>query len=61
MTESVWAPNVGLIERDEVTHEGLRAVLECAEQTKSPPVSWYLTMGHNPEVATAFASVVSCK
>lgn len=48
-------PNVTQVERESVTDPDLGAVLDRAERTKSPPVSWYLTMGNNPEVATAFA------
>lgn len=43
------------VDRDSVDDPKLEALLQHAEKTKSPPVSWYLTMGHSPEVAGAFA------
>lgn len=49
------AANVGQVDRDAVTDPALNEILEKAELTKSPPVSWYLTMGNNPELAVAFA------
>lgn len=48
--------NVEKIDRDAVEDPGLEALLVHAERTTSPPVSWYLTMGHNPEVAQGFAA-----
>lgn len=44
------------LDRNQVDDPNLEQVLEHAEKTKSPPVSWYLTMGHSPDVAAAFAS-----
>lgn len=48
-------PNVRQLSDEEVTDPGLREVITQAAVTKSPPPSWYRTMGHNPEVATEFA------
>lgn len=48
--------NVVKIDRDGVEDAQLAELLEHAERTTSPPISWYLTMGHNPEVALGFAS-----
>ena len=52
----VESTNVPKIDRDAVGNAQLEELLEHAERTTSPPVSWYLTMGHNPEVALGFAS-----
>lgn len=43
------------LDRDAVADPRLEQLLVRAEQTKSPPASWYLTLGHAPEIATAFA------
>jgi alkylhydroperoxidase family enzyme len=40
----------------DVRDPALKAVMKRAEAHRSPPVSWYLTMGHNPEVASAYAA-----
>lgn len=48
-------PNLPQIDDETVEHAGLAAILAHAAETKSPPPSWYRTMGNNPEVATAFA------
>lgn len=48
-------PNVPQISDRDVTDPGLRGVIDRAATTKSPPQAWYRTMGHNPEVAKAFA------
>jgi alkylhydroperoxidase family enzyme len=48
--------NVAKIDRDGVEDRQLLELLEHAERTTSPPISWYLTMGHNPQVAKGFAS-----
>jgi alkylhydroperoxidase family enzyme len=56
MSASNHVPNVPQVEIKDVTHAKLRAVLEKAVETKSPPVAWYRTMAHNPEVAAAFAT-----
>lgn len=55
MNASEHVPNVPQIREEEVKHPGLREVLDRAAVTKSPPQAWYRTMGHNPEVAKAFA------
>ncbi len=53
MTETT---HVDQLDRAKVNDSQLERVLEKAEETKSPPVSWYLTLGHSPEVASGFAS-----
>jgi alkylhydroperoxidase family enzyme len=55
MPASTHVPNVPQIEIDNATDPGLRDVIDKAKMTKSPPPSWYRTMGNNPEVAKAFA------
>ena len=52
----VETTNVSKIDRGAVENAELAGLLDHAERTTSPPVSWYLTMGHNPEVALAFAA-----
>lgn len=47
--------NVPQLDDDEITNPELREVIEAASITKSPPPSWYRTMGHNPDVAIEFA------
>jgi alkylhydroperoxidase family enzyme len=54
-TEITHTPRVSQLAREEIRDPGLASVIERAAQTKSPPPSWYRTMGHNPAVATAFA------
>lgn len=49
-------PHVPQLSDDEVADDALRAVIESAAVTKSPPQTWYRTMGQNPEVAVAFAA-----
>ncbi len=46
--------NLPPVERSSVTDPRLLRALEHSEATGSPPVSWYLTMGHNPDVAVAY-------
>jgi alkylhydroperoxidase family enzyme len=48
-------PNVPQLDDDEIRDPALKAVLDGSYETKSPPPSWYRTMGQNPEVAVAFA------
>ena len=56
MSVLTHAPNIPQV-ADEDVHDGeLREVIRKAAVTKSPPQAWYRTMGHNPEVANAFAS-----
>lgn len=43
------------LDPDQVEDPTLVEIVERAKRTKSPPVAWYLTMGHNPEVAGGFA------
>jgi alkylhydroperoxidase family enzyme len=49
------APRVPQLRDDEVESPELRGVIDSAARTKSPPQSWYRTMGNNPGVAIAFA------
>ena len=55
MNSSEHVPNVPQIRDDELKDPELRGVIGRAATTKSPPPAWYRTMGHNPEVAKAFA------
>jgi alkylhydroperoxidase family enzyme len=55
MPVSEHVPNVPQIAYEDVTDPKLRGVVDGAKVTKSPPPAWYRTMGHNPEVAKAFA------
>jgi alkylhydroperoxidase family enzyme len=48
-------PRVRQLSDSEIADPDLRAVIDRAGTTKSPPPSWYRTMGNNPEVAVAFA------
>lgn len=48
--------NVPQVDERETGDSALIEIVEKAEVTKSPPPSWYRTMGNNPEVATAFAA-----
>ncbi len=56
MLATTHVANVTQIDEESVTDPALRDVIERAGVTKSPPPSWYRTMGHNPEVAKAFAT-----
>jgi alkylhydroperoxidase family enzyme len=56
MSSVKHVPNVPQVRTEDVTHAKLREVIDKAVETKSPPVAWYRTMGHNPEVAIAFAT-----
>ncbi len=49
------SPRLAPLTLAEVEDSGLRSVIDRAAETKSPPQSWYLTMGHNSEVAKEFA------
>lgn len=53
---STHVANVSQVDEHEIGDPALVEVIERAEVTKSPPPSWYRTMGHNPEVAKAFAA-----
>ena len=55
MSVLTHVPNVPQIRDSQTTDARLRSVIESAATTKSPPPSWYRTMGNNPEVAVAFA------
>jgi alkylhydroperoxidase family enzyme len=48
--------NVSQVDERQVGDQALTEVIERAEVTQTPPPSWYRTMGHNPEVASAFAA-----
>jgi alkylhydroperoxidase family enzyme len=50
------APNIPQVADQDVHDAELHEVIRNAAVTKSPPQAWYRTMGHNPEVAKAFAS-----
>lgn len=54
-TDTATRVSVPQVPRDAVTDPDLVAVLELADQVSSPKPAWYLTMAHNPEVATAFS------
>lgn len=56
MTVQTHVPNVEQVRDEDVTDPELKARIDRAAETKSPPPSWYRTMGNNPEVAKAFAS-----
>ncbi|MPZ62688.1 MAG: hypothetical protein GEU93_15615 [Propionibacteriales bacterium] len=56
MSIATHTPNVSQLQDDEVDDPRLADIIGRAEKTKSPPPSWYRTMGQNAEVATAFAS-----
>jgi alkylhydroperoxidase family enzyme len=47
--------NVPQVDEHATGDPALVEIVEKAEATKSPPPSWYRTMGNNPEVATGFA------
>lgn len=49
-------PNLPQIDDSAIEDSGLAELVERAAATKSPPPSWYRTMGNNAEVATAFAA-----
>jgi alkylhydroperoxidase family enzyme len=50
------APNIPQVADQDIHDPELHEVIRKAAVTKSPPQAWYRTMGHNPEVAKAFAS-----
>jgi alkylhydroperoxidase family enzyme len=56
MASTTHVANVSQVDEYEVGDPELIRVIESAAVTKSPPPSWYRTMGHNPEVAVAFAT-----
>lgn len=47
--------HVAQLSDDEIHDPALQQVIDAAQVTKSPPPSWYRTMGHNPAVAVEFA------
>jgi alkylhydroperoxidase family enzyme len=47
--------NVPQVDELQAGDPRLVEIVQKAEESKSPPPSWYRTMGNNPEVATAFA------
>jgi alkylhydroperoxidase family enzyme len=55
MPVTTHVPHVPQVTDNDVTDAGLRQVIDRAKETKCPPPAWYRTMGHNPEVAKAFA------
>ena len=60
MSVLTHAPNIPQVADEDVHDAELREVIRKAAVTKSPPQAWYRTMGHNPEVAKAFASYWDC-
>ncbi len=54
-TTVTHVPNVPQLADGDVTDPELRDVIERAAVTKSPPPSWYRTMGQNADVAKEFA------
>lgn len=48
-------PRITPIATEQVADPGLRAVLERAERLSTPKPQWYLTLGHNPEMAVGYA------
>ncbi len=56
MAATEHVANVPQVTDEQVADPRLRAVIDGAATTKSPPQSWYRTMGNNAEVATAFAA-----
>jgi alkylhydroperoxidase family enzyme len=56
MSVLTHAPNISQVSDQDVHDAELREVIRKAAVTKSPPQAWYRTMGHNPEVAKAFAN-----
>ena len=56
MSRLTHAPNIPQVADQDVHDPELHEVIRKAAVTKSPPQAWYRTMGHNPEVAKAFAS-----
>jgi alkylhydroperoxidase family enzyme len=56
MSVLTHAPNIPQVADEDLHDAELLEVIRKAAVTKSPPQAWYRTMGHNPEVAKAFAS-----
>jgi alkylhydroperoxidase family enzyme len=54
MSTDTHVANVPQVDDATIEDDELRALLEHADRTKSPPPQWYRTMGQNPEVAKAF-------
>lgn len=44
------------VPESQITDPELRAVLERAERLSTPKPAWYLTLAHNPEMATGYAA-----
>jgi alkylhydroperoxidase family enzyme len=55
MKTKAFKPNVPQLPDEQISDPELRAVINSAAVTKSPPPSWYRTMGNNPDVAKEFA------
>ena len=60
MSVLTHAPNIPQVADQDIHDAELREVIRKAAVTKSPPQAWYRTMGHNPEVAKAFATYWDC-
>jgi alkylhydroperoxidase family enzyme len=54
MNTQTHVANIPQVDEATIADDELRAVIERAAATKSPPPQWYRTMGQNPEVAKAF-------
>ena len=56
MATSSHIAHVPQLSDEQIVDPLLAEVVDRAEMTKSPPPSWYRTMGHNPNVAVAFGA-----
>ncbi len=56
MATETHVANVRQLDDDEIEDPALAEVIEAAAVTKSPPPSWYRTMGNSPEIAKSFAA-----
>lgn len=55
MSTITHVAHVPQLDDQAVRDNGLQHLIDHAAATKSPPPSWYRTMGQNPEVAQAFS------
>lgn len=56
MATGTHVANIRQLDDDEIEDPALAEVIEAAAVTKSPPPSWYRTMGNSPEIAKSFAA-----
>ena len=56
MVTQAHVAHVPQVADEDIADAGLASLIDRAAASKSPPPSWYRTMGHNPEVAKAFAA-----